>query len=198
MSRYSQCAPVQFSTCGALLNLHSVHELFHSDDDAHKLTCNKAHFDIYLLACTKTLGNIQSHSLTSKFLPHLTQIDNTLYLHLVGDNDNCTEGDFVPDNPIYGASVLHKISCQIYDKLSHHIQDEAKFHPVQLGMISAALSGTMAKDTARCYWTQCPQQCNHSLPHEPFNDKVSGDNQPQALQFENTYTLNIYRMNNTF
>jgi hypothetical protein len=43
---------VQFSTCGALLNLHSVHELFCSDDDAHGNTCNKAHFDVYPLACT--------------------------------------------------------------------------------------------------------------------------------------------------
>jgi hypothetical protein len=41
--------------------------------------------------------------------------------------------------------------------------------------------GTMAKDAARRRWTQCLQQCNNNLPHERFNDKVSGDNQPQAL-----------------
>jgi hypothetical protein len=27
---------------------------------------------------------------------------------------------------------------------------------------------------------------------------VSGDNQPQALRFENTYTLDVYRMNEEF
>ncbi|KAG1829891.1 hypothetical protein DFJ58DRAFT_848593 [Suillus subalutaceus] len=40
--RVPRRAPVQFSICGALLNLHSVHELFRSDDDN---TRNKAHFD---------------------------------------------------------------------------------------------------------------------------------------------------------
>ncbi|KAG2121514.1 hypothetical protein BD769DRAFT_1671381 [Suillus cothurnatus] len=86
-------APVQFSTCGALLNLHSIHELFRSDDDAHGNTRNKAHFDVYPLACTKTLGNIQSRSLISNFLLHLTQIDGALHPPLIG-------------NPIRGASVL--------------------------------------------------------------------------------------------
>jgi len=147
---------------------------------------------------TKTLSNIQSCSLISNFLPHLTQIDGTLRPPLIGDDNNCVESDTVLGDPICSASVLHGISCQIYNELSHCIWDEAKFHPVQLGMISAALSGTMAKDTARCRWTQRLQQCNHSLPHERFNNKVSGDNQPQALQFENMYMLDVYQMNEEF
>ncbi|KAG2146603.1 uncharacterized protein EDB93DRAFT_1250884 [Suillus bovinus] len=196
--RVPRRAPVQFSTCGALLDLHSVHELFRSDDDAHGNTRNKAHFDVYPLACTKTLGNIQSRSLISNFLPHLGQIDGALRPHLVGEDDNRVEGDVVPGDLIRGASVLHGISCQIYNELSHRVRDEAKFHPVQLGMISAALSGTTTKDAARRRWTRRLQQCNHSLPHERFNDKVSGDNQPQALRFENTYTLDVYRMNEEF
>ncbi|KAG2030241.1 hypothetical protein BDR03DRAFT_1017336 [Suillus americanus] len=196
--RIPRRAPVQFSTCGALLNLHSVHELFRSDDDAHGNTRNKAHFDMYPLACTKTLGNIQSRSLISDFLPHLTQIDSVLRPPLIGEDDNRAEDDIVADDPVHGASVLHGINCQIYNELSHRVRDEAKFHPVQLGMISAALSGTTAKNAARNRWTRRLQQCNHSLPHERFNDKVSGDNQPQALRFENTYTLDVYRMKEEF
>ncbi|KAG2063879.1 hypothetical protein BDR04DRAFT_1163227 [Suillus decipiens] len=194
--RVPRRAPVQFSTCGALLNLHSVHELFRSDNNVHGNTRNKAHFDIYPLACTKTLGNVQSRSLMSDFLPHLTRINSTLRPPLIGDDADRVEDDIVAG--VRGASVLHGISSQIYNELSHRVRDEAKFHPVQLGMISAALSGTTAKNAARRRWTRRLQQCNHSLPHERFNDKVSGDNQPQALRFENTYTLDVHRMNEEF
>jgi hypothetical protein len=188
---------VQFSTCGALLNLHSVHELFRSEDDAHGNAHNKAPFDIYPLACTKTLGNIQSRSIMSHFLPHLTRIDNSVRPPLIdGDEDG---EDIDVDVRVHGASILHGINSQVYNELSHRVRNEAKFHPVQLGMISAALSGTVAKGIAsRRRWTQRLDQCNDSLPHERFNAKVSGNNQPQALRFENTYTLDVYRMKDRF
>ncbi|KAG1721838.1 hypothetical protein EDB19DRAFT_1917044 [Suillus lakei] len=196
--RVPRRAPVQFSTCGALLNLHSVHELFRSEEDAHGNIHNKAPFDIYPLACTKTLGNIQSRGIMSNFLPHLTRIDNAVRPPLI-DGDEDGEDDVDVDVRVHGSSVLHGINCQVYNELSHRVRDEAKFHPVQLGMISAALSGTATKTVAsRRRWTQRLQQCNHSLPHERFNDKVSGNNQPQALRFENTYTLDVYRMKEEF
>ncbi|KAG2133428.1 hypothetical protein BD769DRAFT_1665695 [Suillus cothurnatus] len=191
--RVPRRAPVQFSTCGALLNLHSVHELFHSEDDAHGNAHNKAPFDIYPLACTKMLGSIQSRSIMSHFPPHLTRIDNSVHPPLIdGDEDG---EDIDVDVRVHGALVLHRINSQVYNELSHRIRNEAKFHPIQLGMISAALSGTVAKGIAsRHCWTQCLNQCNNNLPHKRFNAKVSGNNQPQALQFENTYTLDVYRM----
>jgi hypothetical protein len=47
------------------------------------------------------------------------------------------------------------------------------------------------KITTRHHWQHRLDQCNIELPHQCFINKVSGNDQLQALQFENTYTLNV-------
>ncbi|KAG2029409.1 hypothetical protein BDR03DRAFT_1018433 [Suillus americanus] len=197
--------PVLFSNCGALLNLRSVHELFASEDNDEGSARNSVPFYVYPMAFTGNLGNIQSRGLMTNFNRRFTLIDNAMRPRLPdddGDENNFLVGDG-PDyngenNPLrLGSSVLHGISCQVYNELSHRVRDEAKFHPVQLGMISTAMAGTTAKRIAgQRRWERRLGQCNVGLPHERFVDKVSGDAQPQALRFENTYTLDVHRLSN--
>ncbi|KAG2737670.1 hypothetical protein P692DRAFT_20883334, partial [Suillus brevipes Sb2] len=197
--------PTLFRNCGALLNLRSVHDLFASEDNNEENARNSVPFYVYPVAFTKDIGNVQSHGLMTNFNRRFTLIDNAMRPHLPNDDEdenNSIAGDGPgPDGednpPRLGSSVLHGINCQVYNELSHRVRDEAKFHPVQLGMISTAMAGTTAKKiTAQRRWQHRLDQCNVGLPHERFVDKVSGNDQPQALRFENTYTLDVHRLSN--
>lgn len=197
--------PTLFRNCGALLNLRSVHDLFASEDNNEENARNSVPFYVYPVAFTKDIGNVQSHGLMTNFNRRFTLIDNAMRPHLPNDDEdenNSIAGDGPgPDGednpPRLGSSVLHGINCQVYNELSHRVRDEAKFHPVQLGMISTAMAGTTAKKiTAQRRWQHRLDQCNVGLPHERFVNKVSGNDQPQALRFENTYTLDVHRLSN--
>jgi hypothetical protein len=196
--------PALFSNCGALLNLRSVHELFSSEDNDES-TRNHVLFYVYPVAFTEDLGNIQSRGLLTSFSRRFALIDNAMRPRL--RDDDADENDSLAgdapnlddeDNPArLGSSILHGIKCQVYNELSHRVRDEAKFHPVQLGMISTAMAGTTTrKITGQRRWQRRLEQCNAGLPHERFVDKVSGNDQPQALRFENTYTLDVHRLSN--
>ncbi|KAG2355766.1 hypothetical protein BDR07DRAFT_1381286 [Suillus spraguei] len=56
--------------------------------------------------------------------------------------------------------------------------------------------GSAVLHAGKRHWKHRLNQCNVGLPHERFVDKVSGNNQPQALWFENTYTLDVHRLSN--
>jgi hypothetical protein len=203
--RIPRRVPVLFRNCGALLNLRSVHELFASEDNEEESARNIVPFYVYPVAFTRDLGNIQSRGLMTNFNRRFTLIDNAMRPRLPDDDADENDSLF-GDGPVHngegnhmrlGSSILHGINCQVYNELSHRVRDEAKFHSVQLGMISTAMAGTTAnKITGQRRWERRLDQCNVGLPHKRFVDKVSGDDQPQALRFENTYTLDVHRLSN--
>lgn len=186
--RVPRRTPVNPVTCGALLNLERVHELFQGIEDAQGHVENEAPFWIYPLAYTRNLGNVKSPSIITPFNTRLKQID-----HLI--RPPIPENDMDLDPLQRGAPLLHGIGCQIYNSLSHRVRNEAKFHFVQLGMVTSSLAGTAMKSTPHeSHWTRRVRFCDHALPHVRFNQKVADDGQPQVLRFENTYTLDVYRM----
>ncbi|KAI6102233.1 hypothetical protein F5141DRAFT_1065718 [Pisolithus sp. B1] len=66
---------------------------------------------------------------------------------------------------------------------------------VQLRRITAAVSGCTATGvSAVSKWERCLQECEFMLPHEQFHVKVTGGRQPQSMQFENTYRLEVSAM----
>ncbi|KAG1759050.1 hypothetical protein EV702DRAFT_1053773 [Suillus placidus] len=73
------------------------------------------------------------------------------------------------------AKIIPHVSAPPYYMVSTaRVRDEAKFHPVQLGMISTAMAGTTTKRiTGQRRWQRRLDQCNVGLPHERFVDKVS-------------------------
>jgi len=114
------------------------------------------------------------------FYQRLKQID--LVIHPPVD-DNAMGTDDENDNPqIQGAPVLQPLRSQIYNSLSHRIHNEAKFHAVQLGMVTSTFAGsTVMTVHGHRHWERKLQFCDGGLPHVQFNHKVSGHGQPQAL-----------------
>jgi hypothetical protein len=119
-----------------------MHNLFASEDNNKENARNSVPFYVYPMAFTKDIGNIQSHGLMTHFNQCFTLINNVMHHHLPNDDEdenNSIAGDGPGPNgedhpPHLGSSVLHGINCQVYNELSYRVQDEAKFHPVQLGM----------------------------------------------------------------
>jgi hypothetical protein len=191
--RVPRRSPVRYFTCGALLDLQRVHELYQSQEDTHGIVRNGTPYTIYPLAFTRTMGNVQSKKLMPRFEERLALIDNRMRPPIeegVGDDNGDDNADFRR-----GPSVLRGTGSQIYNSLSHRVRNEAKFHAVQLGLVTSVFSGTTAKTRAgKRVWKKRLQMCKVSLPHQRFEQKVTGDGQPQTLRFENTYTLDVSRL----
>ncbi|KAI6019120.1 hypothetical protein EDC04DRAFT_2607551 [Pisolithus marmoratus] len=193
--------PTSFETCGALLDLKKVHELFQGTEDAHGHVQNEVPFTVYPLAFTQDLGNVKAAGLMPTFACRVMQLNAAIHkddraTHCnVNDDDDNDDDDNDPMMPNHHLPALLGISSQIYNSLSHHVRTEAKFHVVQLGMVTSTFAGSSAKTaTGKCHWEHQVKFCEQGMPHVRFSQKVSGDGQPQTLRFENTYILDISRM----
>lgn len=122
-------------------------------------------------------------------------INNTIGPPIRDDHMDMDANDDDPDAIQRGAPVLHPIGSQFYNALSHRVRNQAKFHAVQLGLVTSAFAGAAVKSPVGIrHWQRCLNACENALPHQTFAHKVSGDGQPQALRLENTYTLDVHRM----
>ncbi|KAI6008566.1 hypothetical protein EDC04DRAFT_2907060 [Pisolithus marmoratus] len=190
--------PTSFETCGALLDLKKVHELFQGTEDAHRHVQNEVPFTVYPLAFTRDLGNVKATGLMLTFACRVMQLnaairkDDRAARHNVNDDDDNNNHPMIPN---HHSPALLGISSQIYNSLSHCVHTEAKFHVVQLGMVTSVFAGASAKSAmGKRHWERRVKFCEQGMPHVRFSQKVSGDGQPQTLQFENTYILDISRM----
>ncbi|KAG9309436.1 hypothetical protein JVU11DRAFT_10690 [Chiua virens] len=180
-------------TCGALLNLREAYQLFTPSDVVNAVDDPSPSFSPYPQAFLKDVGNLQSSSIPFKFQEFLSRINNQITPQNI--LPRIAEDDLSDDDIPRVAPVLRGHGCQIYNVLSHRVRDAAKFHPVQLGMVTAALSGSKTLSYAAANrWRQRTDSCDHHLPYDRYVAKVADDNQPDALRFENVYTVDVQRM----
>lgn len=91
--------------------------------------------------------------------------------------------------------LLHGVCSQIYNAISHRIRDAAKFHEVQLGLVTSSLAGTTATSLpSKNQWQRIVDRCRGDLPHVRCAEKLAGRGQPQCMRFENTYRLDVQRL----
>lgn len=89
-------------------------------------------------------------------------------------------------------ALVHAICSQIYNAISHRLRDAAKFHEVQLGLVTAALAGaTAASLPSQHKWERNRDRCRGDLPHVRCAQKIAGGGQPQCMRFENTYRVDV-------
>ncbi|KAI6102274.1 hypothetical protein F5141DRAFT_1217882 [Pisolithus sp. B1] len=184
---------------GAFLDLTKAPALFIPEDEEEDFNIRAVPCYLYPLAFTKTLGNMQADGLIHSFQQQLPLINGHLSTHLAGhdedDNDSLFGDTGDNHNPLHGEPILQGLRCQAYNSLSHCVREKIKFHSVQLGRITAAVSGCTATGvSAVSKWEWCLQECEFMLPHEQFHVKVTGGRQPQSMQFENTYRLEVSAM----
>ncbi|KAI5981073.1 hypothetical protein EDD15DRAFT_2380428 [Pisolithus albus] len=184
---------------GAFLDLTKAPTLFVPEDAEEDFNIRAVPCYLYPLAFTKTLGNMQADGLIHSFQQQLPLINRNLSTHLAGhdeDDNDSLFGDMNDNhNPMDGQPILQGLRCQAYNSLSHRVRERIKFHSVQLGRITAAVSGCTATGvSAVSKWERCLQECEFMLPHEQFHVKVTGGSQPQSMRFENTYRLEVSAM----
>lgn len=192
--RIPRRVPDDHTSGGALLDLTKAPELFLPDPDALDLHPSADQCTLYPLAFTKTLGNMQANGLIYQFQQRLRTINDPLQRH-----------DFDPvacdlfDDPDLLAEtsppVVKGVRCQVYNALSHRVRERAKFHGVQLGNVTAALSGiASATQASKSTWRRRVRECRIALPHQEFANKVAGPDQPEDSRWENTYVIDVQRL----
>ena len=91
--------------------------------------------------------------------------------------------------------LLHAVCSQIYNATSHRVRDSAKFHEVQLGLVTSSLAGSSATSLpSKNRWQRILDRCRGDLPHVRCAQKLAGPGQTQCMRFENTYRLDVQRL----
>jgi hypothetical protein len=187
------------------LNFDQLHELFTPDLDpaarinddediimADPLAADerpKLRYYIYPQALLKTHGHIQANRLVSSFDSVLTDVNRSIVIrndHLRQDHLQYRDA---PD-PLTG------VSFQAYNEAMHRIRPLAKYHDVQLGLITSNLVGTYSRsEKSKSTAEQLFKRVKTKLPHDKFSDKINTDGLSRNLRLENVYTLDLFAMN---
>ncbi|KAI6035841.1 hypothetical protein EDC04DRAFT_2897621 [Pisolithus marmoratus] len=173
--RVPRQVPKESELCGALLDLDKVHELFQGRDEMHGEMTNEVEFWVYPLAFTRKYGNVKAHGIIPNMAARIGKLNESIFRGGMEDDDmDVDEGGEDRVRLARRHPAIRGIASQIYNSLSHQVRNEAKFHSVQLGMITSAFTGA-GIETAGGRRRQ----------------KVTGDGQLQDLRFENTYMVEL-------
>lgn len=146
--------------CGNLLDLASVHTLFERAPDAYGVAANAVPFSVYPLAFTRSLGNVQADGFIMPF-KHRFNLLNTKIQEQINTVDEEDEPSLLPP----GAEIIHPVCAQMYNALSHRVRNEAKFHSVQLGLLTSIFSGTTVETAVmKSLWSRRFRMCTNALP----------------------------------
>ncbi|KAF8121160.1 hypothetical protein EV363DRAFT_1302449 [Boletus edulis] len=200
------------TTSGALVDLTKVHDLFSPDERGKKT------YHAYPLAFTKRFGNVQSSTTLRPYDPVIDKINRELTppanANANDDDDDDADADasdaggeeerrgdrgdrrrrLRPRRP-RGAPVVRGTHSQLYNAISHRVRDQARFHYVQLGLVTSVLCGSTATtEHGKRRFASRKAFCRNGLPHERHANALRGDDQPQALRIEQTFTVDVYRL----
>ena len=143
------------------------------------------------MACLQNVGHFQAHGLMSPFKMKVTELNNHIkdrYLH--DDEDNIALELLTGYTPL-----IEGIACQGYNMLSHRVRAQGRYHEVQLGLITTALSGTHRSpstngNTAERFLTDC----QNWLPFERYHEKITGLQVDTSTRIENVYRVSLRRI----
>ncbi|KAF8422585.1 hypothetical protein L210DRAFT_852504, partial [Boletus edulis BED1] len=193
---------IAHQSTGALMDLSLAHTLFQTNVDDFGHVQNNTKYTVYPLAFTRHLGNVQADGIITSFGRRMNLVDEKLQgiveqqrdlRHAQEEDDIGMEIDMEerPDRP----PILHAVSSQIYNAISHRVRDAAKFHEVQLGLVTTSLAGTTATSLpSKNRWQRNLDRCRGDLPHVRCAEKVAAAGQPQCMRFENTYRLDVHHL----
>ena len=188
--------PSTFQESGALVDLQKVEALFPPDD------MGRSTYHLYPLAFTRRYGNVQANAIVQPFHKVIEDVNRVLSPAIDGaPGEGGEEGDddehayLFGDEVRRGAAVVRGTHAQIYNAISHRCREQARFHYVQLGLVTSAMAGTTATTVqGRRRFQRRKQHCVDGLPHERYAIAVQGDGQPQALRLEQTFTVEVSRL----
>ncbi|KAI6015968.1 hypothetical protein EDC04DRAFT_2608610 [Pisolithus marmoratus] len=102
----------------ALLDLDKVHELFQGRDEVHGEMTNEVEFWVYPLAFMWKYGNVKAHGIILNMAAHIGKLNESIFRGGMEDDD-----------------------MEVDEGGEERVQNKAKFHSVQLGMMTSALAG---------------------------------------------------------
>jgi hypothetical protein len=156
---------------------------------------------IYPQAFLKRCGHFQAHNIIGPIQDLVDKLNLENELHPNEDVDDGSDdadnddSDGVEQTNWRHSRIVTGTSCQVYNEAMHRIRPLAKYHDVQLGLLTATFSGTYAtaaKD--KLTFQGLCRKMRTSLPHTRFAEKISTPNLKKELRFENTYTVNLFAL----
>jgi len=138
---------------------------------------NGSAVNYYPQAGLRSVGHFQAMSIPTVFYPHIEELNKELR--------NTT-----PETPCY---PIRGVSCQGYNALMHSTRGYgAQHHEVQQALITATLTGTIAKGAdSIAKYRKLHRELSFALPHERFNAKINNRTISRDLRCENVYTINF-------
>ena len=179
---------------GMLFNLRTLHQLFMLDgleDETLLEDLTMTEHYLYPMACLKTIGHFQAKGLMTPFLKKVKALNTRIKEQYNGDDE-----DTIADELLTGYSpLIEGIACQGYNLLLHHVWTQGRYHEVQQGLMTAALSGTHTSpatnaNVAAKFWTDCETW----LPFDRYHEKVTHTRVDTSTRIENVYRVSLWRL----
>ncbi|KAI6038227.1 hypothetical protein EDC04DRAFT_2604217 [Pisolithus marmoratus] len=166
--RVPRRVPKESELCGALLDLDKVHELFQGRDEVHGEMTNEVEFWVYPLAFMWKYGNVKAHGIIPNMAARIGKLNELIFRGGMEDDDmDVDEGGEDRVQLARRHPVIRGIASQIYNSLLHWVRNEAKFHSVQLGMITSAFTGAGIETAGgQRQWEKQMEFCNGGSIYE--------------------------------
>lgn len=191
-------------SCGILMNLRKIHSLYSDGvdnlaeifpDGGEDIAETKGPVvSVYPQAYLRDVGHIQVKGVMPAFVNIIQDIQKgfqSLYELEGADSDSDDSEASVPTRKSY-PSPIAAVSSQAYNELAHRASSQAGSHDVQLGAVTAAISGGYATSPkAKRDAIAKQRRCSVLLPYERFAHKITMDHVPRALRMEQVYTVDI-------
>jgi hypothetical protein len=180
---------------GMLFNLKTLHELFIQMDSDERAEDTEDQpitpYYVYPMACLKSIGHFQARGLISPFQMKIRRLNE----ELKGKYRQDDEDDIASDLLTGYRPIVEGIASQGYNMLSHRVRAQGRYHDVQLGMMTAAFTGThstsMANENTSKRFTA---DCNRWLPYERYHEKISGAPVDTSTRVENVYRISLRKI----
>ncbi|KIJ57738.1 hypothetical protein HYDPIDRAFT_44798 [Hydnomerulius pinastri MD-312] len=100
-----------------------------------------------------------------------------------------------PNDFVRGSPVVRGTYCQMYNQISHRVRDEARYHSVQLGLMTTTFAGASANTRKnKNRFLELRRHTGQRLPQERINDKVAEGLQSEALRIEQSFVVDAHRL----
>ncbi|TFK59308.1 hypothetical protein BDN72DRAFT_865263, partial [Pluteus cervinus] len=180
--------PATTNPCGLLVNLDTIPPLFRE----RQSSSDKPAVSVYPQAFTRVYGHVQANSVFSPLETMVSTVNSVMGKRVSQSSDSGEEDDAM-NVDVETLPVVDPISSQLYNHLMHRTRKSAKYHDVQRGVITSALSGAYYLDAAgQAKHRQRVRACTSSLPHQTFDEQISSnlvDGVPRSLRMENVWTF---------
>ena len=146
----------------------------------------------YPQAFLKDVGHVQSDGIARPFRAVVRRLNENIEEQRARTHDPNVREDLNPDIVPVPAMAVVPLGSQYYNEIFHRIAPHAGGHVLQLGYVTAALSGKFANDEkGKAKAARLQASLSAELPHKQINKLMLDKKAPRALRLEQVFFVNM-------